>query len=31
MAITFVISMVLLVGMFFALKSEKLGKKPDEF
>jgi uncharacterized protein YneF (UPF0154 family) len=30
MGITLVISIVLLIGMFVALKSEKLGKKPDE-
>ena len=30
MGVTLVISMVLLIGMFVALKSEKLGKKPGE-
>jgi hypothetical protein len=30
MGVTLVISLVLLIGMFVALKSEKLGKKPGE-
>ena len=30
MGLTLIISLVLLIGMFVALKSEKLGKKPGE-